>query len=92
MSVSPIGPGYPVTRLQGSTAVSRSGGSTDVSQSSQDTVEISDSARYLSALKDLPDVRQDKVDSVKSQLQAGTYETSDKVDSTVDSLLSDWQS
>lgn len=87
MSVSPIGPGTPVTRLQGSKAVVSSGGSTDVTHSNQDTVQISDTARYLNAIKDLPAVRQDKVDSVRAQIANGTYETSQKLDITASRLL-----
>ncbi len=54
-----------------------------------DEVELSSRARLLSKLKDLPDVRQDLVDQVRSEIEAGTYETPEKVDAAVEALLQD---
>ena len=87
MNSSPLGSTGPITRLQGSTAVTPSGGSKDLSPASQDTVEISDSARYLSEIKKLPDIRQDKVDAARTAIAAGVYETPQRIDGTVNALL-----
>ena len=89
MNVSPLGSGNPITRLQGSKAVVSSGGSQDVSRSGEDTVQISDGARYLSEIKRLPDIRPDKVNAARRAIADGTYETKDKLDVTVDRLLND---
>jgi flagellar biosynthesis anti-sigma factor FlgM len=89
MNVSPTTSNSPITRLQGSTAVTPNSGPQDVSPSQHDTVEISDSARYLNEIRKLPDIRQSKVDSAKASIANGTYETSDKIDATVNALLNE---
>ena len=87
MNISPLGQSSPITRLHGSKATGGTQGSQDAGRIGQDTVQISDVARYLGEIKKLPDIRQDKVDAVKAQIASGTYETSDKIDSVVNSLL-----
>ena len=87
MNISSIHTGTPVTRLQGSKAETRTQGPQDVSQQPQDTVEISDLARYLGEIKKLPDIRQDKVDAAKAAIAKGTYETPDKIDALASRLL-----
>ncbi len=56
-----------------------------------DRVELSPTARLLSKLKDLPDVRQDLVSRVRAEIANGTYDTPDKVDALLntDSLARD---
>lgn len=51
-----------------------------------DTVELSGVNHFLSLLKS-NDVRADKVAAVKAAIEAGTYETPDKLDAAVDRLL-----
>jgi negative regulator of flagellin synthesis FlgM len=88
MNISPLGSGAPVTRLQGRTAVdSTQAGLQDVSRASQDTVEISDVAQYLGAVKQLPDIRQGMVDSARQQIAAGTLDTPEKLDAAVGSMI-----
>ena len=87
MSISPIGPNSPITRLQGSKATDVPQSSQDVSTSKTDTVEISDSARYLGEIKKLPDIRQDKVQQARDLIASGQFETSDRINGTVDRLL-----
>ena len=89
MSISPIGSNSPITRLQGSKAIDPAQAPQEAAARSLDTVEISDSARYLSELRKLPDIRQEKVDAVREQIAAGTYITPDKIDATVNALLQD---
>ncbi len=89
MSISPIGSNSPIMRLQGSKAVSDTQGSQDVSRSASDTVEISDSARYLSEIKNLPDIRSEKVQAARDSIAAGTYETPNRINGTVDRLLAE---
>lgn len=54
-----------------------------------DRVELSDQARLLSKLKQLPDVREGLVNSVKSQIEAGNYDTSERFDTAINALLDD---
>src|SRR5947208_11692479 len=58
-----------------------------------DKVELSDStssiAAMLKTLKSGGDVRADKVAAVKAQIEAGTYETDDKLNVAADRLLDD---
>ena len=54
-----------------------------------DRVELSDFARYLDMLRQLPDVRQNLIDRVKSQIDAGTYETDDKIDAAIENIARD---
>jgi anti-sigma28 factor (negative regulator of flagellin synthesis) len=56
--------------------------------SPRDRVELSGMGHLLGALKS-NDVRADKVASIKAQIEAGTYETPDKIDVAVDRLLDD---
>ncbi len=87
MSISPIGSTPPITRLQGSKATDILQGPQDAGISTSDTVEISDSARYLSELKKLPDVREDKVSAARDLIAAGHFETPERIDGTIDRLL-----
>ena len=54
-----------------------------------DSVEFSDAARYLAKIAELPDVRTDLVDRVKSEIAAGSYETEDKIDASINALSED---
>jgi hypothetical protein len=54
-----------------------------------DRVELSDFARYLDMLRQLPNIRQNLVDLVKSQIDAGTYETDDKIDAAIELIARD---
>jgi anti-sigma28 factor (negative regulator of flagellin synthesis) len=49
-------------------------------------VEVSDLAIHLSKLKSLPDIRQDLVDRVKSEITSGTYETPDKIEWAIEQV------
>jgi len=52
-----------------------------------DTVEISQVARLLGKVAEIPEVRAEKIAAVKAQIQAGTYITPEKIDITVERLL-----
>jgi hypothetical protein len=52
-----------------------------------DRVDISDRARFLSQLAALPDVRGDLISSVRDQIARGTYETTERLDAAISSLL-----
>lgn len=54
-----------------------------------DRVEVSEQARLLGQLSELPEVREDLVARVKAEIAAGTYITDEKISGAVDSLLED---
>lgn len=58
-------------------------------QRGEDRVEMSDMAKYLSKLRQMPEVRDELVNRVRSELASGTYETPDKIDGAVDGLAED---
>ncbi len=53
-----------------------------------DRVELSGVQSFLSTLKS-NDVRTDKVAEIKAAIEAGTYESDDKLDVAIDRLLDD---
>lgn len=55
---------------------------------SSDRVELSGMSHLLQSLK-ANDVRADKVESVRAQIEAGTYEDDSKLDIAADRLLDD---
>lgn len=52
-----------------------------------DQAELSEHAVYLSKLADLPGVRQDVVDRVKTEIELGTYESEERVNAALDALV-----
>lgn len=52
----------------------------------EDRVEVSSLARSMSRLSAEP-VRQDLIDRVRAEIEAGTYETPDKIEGAVENLL-----
>lgn len=53
-----------------------------------DKVELSGVSHLLEALK-RNDIRVEKVAAIRQQIEAGTYETEDKLDAAIDKLLDD---
>ncbi|MAE64328.1 MAG: hypothetical protein CMJ18_08650 [Phycisphaeraceae bacterium] len=56
-----------------------------------DRVEFSDKARYLARLAELPDVREDLVQRVRQEIEAGRYDTPEKIEALLDELAVDLQ-
>lgn len=54
-----------------------------------DTVELSEQARLLSKLKQLPEVREGLIHSVQAQIEAGNYDTPERFDTAIDALIDD---
>jgi flagellar biosynthesis anti-sigma factor FlgM len=52
-----------------------------------DELSISDAAQQLEQIRQMPDIRQDRVDAIRSQIASGTYETADKMDIALSRLL-----
>ena len=56
-----------------------------------DRVEVSRFASWLQTIRQMPETRTDKIDSVREAIDAGGYETPDKFEQAVDQLLKDLQ-
>ncbi|MCC6659779.1 MAG: flagellar biosynthesis anti-sigma factor FlgM [Phycisphaerales bacterium] len=54
-----------------------------------DRVELSDRARFLSRLAEPLPIRQDLVDRARAQIDAGTYETDERISGALDALRED---
>ena len=57
---------------------------------SSDQVEISHVARFLSKASELPEVRPEKVASVRAALNQGAYDVEGRLDEALDRLLEDY--
>jgi negative regulator of flagellin synthesis FlgM len=55
----------------------------------RDRVELSEHARHLDAIRAMPDVRMAKVEAIKQAIASGTYESPEKLQTTIDGLLRD---
>lgn len=75
----PIGPPHSTRPSKPSAAP----GSTPI----QDELDISDAARLVDQAKQVPEVRQDRIDQIRAEIAAGTYETDEKLDIAVGRLL-----
>lgn len=54
-----------------------------------DRVELSDRARYLARLNELPPVRPRVVDEIRQAIAEGTYLTDEKLDGAIERLFED---
>jgi len=52
-----------------------------------DQLDISPEADFVSRVRDLPDIRADRVAQIREQIEAGVYETPDKLDIALNRLL-----
>jgi negative regulator of flagellin synthesis FlgM len=57
-----------------------------------DEVTISHEADALSRVREVPDIRADRVAEIRAAIQAGTYETPDKLEIAVGRLLDELSS
>ena len=60
-----------------------------------DVVDISPASILAARIHDVPEVRADLVQRVRQEIEAGTYETEERIDVTVDRLMEElfpqWQ-
>jgi len=54
---------------------------------SSDSVEISDHARFLAKLRDVPPVRREKIEALRELIASGKYETPERIAVAVTKLL-----
>ena len=52
-----------------------------------DQLDISETAQALSKIRDVPDIRHERVAQIRTQIAEGTYETADKLEAAVERLL-----
>lgn len=52
-----------------------------------DEVDISEAARLVEQVQQMPDIREDRVEAVRQQIAEGTYETRDKLNAALERLL-----
>ena len=55
--------------------------------SQADQVDISPAAQLAGQVSEIPDIRQDRVATIKAAIANGTYETPDKLDTALSRLL-----
>lgn len=70
-------------------AFSIEAGSTVTAGSPRDQVEISPLGRMLDGISRLPEIRQERVDEIRGQILAGTYETPEKLEIALDRVLNE---
>ena len=52
-----------------------------------DQLDISEAGQLASKLSEIPDIRHDRVQALRTAIQNGTYDTHDKLNAAVDRLL-----
>lgn len=52
-----------------------------------DQLDISQEAEIASRMHDIPEIRADRVAAIRAEIEAGTYETPEKLDTAVSRLL-----
>lgn len=100
--IGPIGPSHGLgatgaaSRINEAAAAYRSGQSAESGPAAaprwaegRDRVELSEHARHLDAIRQLPDVRMARIEAVKQAIAAGTYESPEKLQAAIDGLLRD---
>ena len=86
--ISPLGRAAGASPVQSGQTPATGGPSPDAIRQA-DQVDVSHAARLLNQLAELPDVRFELVERVRSEIAAGTYETPEKLDQAITELLQD---
>ena len=89
MYVNGVNPPTPPQSVEPVTTVVRDGGSA-VLPPTGDVVEISTVAKLAAQLHTVPEVRVDLVARVRAEIEAGTYETQERIDLTVERLMDEF--
>lgn len=58
-------------------------------EQASDEVEISDIGKFLSYLSQLPQVRTERVEELRRQIESGEYDVDSKLEAIIDDLLED---
>lgn len=54
-----------------------------------DELQISDAGRLVDMANQLPDIRQDRVNAIRAQIAAGTYETENRLNTAIDRVINE---
>ena len=54
-----------------------------------DTVQFSAESQLVAQANELPEIRQDRVNELRTLIESGQYETAERFDSAVDNLLNE---
>ena len=87
-SVNSVGNNSPIQNIINQPIKKQIPTSAQPASTGADKVELSGVSHLLTSLK-ANDIRLDKVASIKSQIESGTYETDDKLNIAADRLLDD---
>src|SRR5262249_29752158 len=87
-SINSIGPNSPIQKIVQQPIQKETPVDPPAQIPSADKLELSGMSHLLQALKS-NDIRVDKVADIRAQIEAGTYETEDKLDIAADRLLDD---
>ena len=79
----------PINRTAGRSAVTGSTTARDIAEPRGDRVELSEHARLLDRLRQLPEVRTELIERFRQEIAAGTYLTPEKIDAAIERLLQD---
>ncbi len=81
----------PVTRLNGKPTSTGASTRAEVPGAARagDELELSNRAVLLSRLRELPAIRADLVQRIKSEIDSGAYDTPDKIETALDALVQD---
>lgn len=61
--------------------------SAERSRRGEDRVELSDASRLLARLQGMPEIRQELVERVRGEIEAGTYETPERIDQAIEAMM-----
>ncbi|MBL7219979.1 MAG: flagellar biosynthesis anti-sigma factor FlgM [Phycisphaerae bacterium] len=89
MYVNGVTPPTPPQSVEPVTTIIHDGGPA-VLPPTGDVVEISTVAKLAAQVHTVPEVRVDLVTRVRSEIEAGTYETQERIDLTVDRLMGEF--
>jgi len=89
MYVNGVNPTTPPQTVEPVTSVVRDGGSSALPPTG-DVVEISTVAKLAAQVQDVPSVRADLVARVKAEIEAGAYETQERIDLAIERLMQEF--
>lgn len=55
-----------------------------------DRVEISEMATFMGKLRSMSDIRHNLVERIRAEIEAGTYETPERINATIEILLDEF--
>lgn len=81
----PVHSAFPIKQVQPTTEIEKTAEPQPATP--RDEVEISPVGKMLDELSQSPEVRAERLAQIKAAIEAGTYETPEKLDAALDKLL-----